>query len=506
MFSTASQIIFLSSLLIASAVVGQGVVGRTDTIVSGGHRIDANTAGVLSVMPKSLHDDLVLWQMFSYSDNSDANFYDLSTSGNNGAQTTSSQQPTFSSSVGGHYSFDGVDDSISIAASTSLNAIGNLMTITAWLKLDAHGWQMILIKGTGAAHPIPFQFSLNPDGDLNFYQSEGGAFVTAIAGTVPVPTDQWTFVAAVNDGSDAFVYINAVQADTDATPATAVDTDTETLGLGANVVAGTSFIDGFLDDVRIYDRGITAAEVLAIANATGPTYFPYFSTDDYDFDEYMDLALWLPFDSDETPDYIDKGPIGNNGTQSTASQQPTFSSGVYSFDGVDDYIDVAHSASISFDNDDAFSIVTWVKQDAARIGSSSQMFAKYDGTTGYLNYLSGDKLTLFLQQTGGSRLNVQSTATFTDTNIWYNFASTYDGSSDASGVTLYVQGAATADGHTTDTLAGSIVNSVSGNIGAFGGSSHLWSGLISEVRIYDRVLTAAEVLAIYNNTKATYGL
>jgi hypothetical protein len=451
--------------------------------------------------------DLALWLPFDTDETPD--YIDKGPIGNDGTQATASDQPTFSSDNGGVYSFDGVDDSISIAASTSLNAIGNLMTITAWLKLDAHGWQMILIKGTGAAHPIPFQFSFNPDGDLNFYQSEGGAFVTAIAGTVPVPTNQWTFVAAVNDGSDAFVYINAVQADTDATPATAVDTDTETLGLGANVVAGTSFIDGFLDDVRIYDRGITAAEVLAIANATGPTYFPYFSTDDYDFDEYMDLALWLPFDSDETPDYIDKGPIGNDGVQATASDQPTFSSdngGVYDFDKVDDYIDVAHSASISFDNDDAFSIVTWVKQDAARIGSSSQMFAKYDGTTGYLNYLSSDKLSLFLQQTGGSRLFVQSTATFTDTNTWYNFASTYDGSSDASGVTLYAQGASTADSHTSDSLAGSIVNSVSGNIGAFGGSSHLWSGLISEVRIYDRVLTAAEVLAIYNNTKATYGL
>jgi hypothetical protein len=511
MFSTASQIIFLSSLLIASAVVGQGVIGRTDTIVSGGHRIDANTAGVLSVMPKSLHDDLVLWQTFSYSDNSDADFYDLSDGGDDGAQTTASQQPTFSSSNGGVYEFDGVDDfielsadgtgtfdlqaitvaiwfespaswgagngdyfplfcydktshsnpyyshhlrytwgdaghagwpywawnngsshrwvnvtaagplgqwvhvvcvyesgrqeiwqngllsgssantdtitfyaqetwlgksnfattkaldiseimvfdraltaaeilaignrtgstyypyfdnalfdfdmwindlvlwlpfdsdetpdyidkgpigndgaqataseqptfsssdggvydfdgvddSISIAASTSLNAIGNLMAITAWVKLEAHGWQMILIKGTGAAHPIPFQFSLNPDGDLNFYQSEGAGFGTVISGTVPVPTNQWTFVAAVNDSSDAFTYINAVQADTDATPATAVDTDTETLGLGANVVAGSSFIDGFLDDVRIYDRGITAAEVLAIYNNTKATY------------------------------------------------------------------------------------------------------------------------------------------------------------------------------------------------------------------------------------------
>jgi len=214
--------------------------------------------------------DLALWLPFDTDETPD--YIDKGPIGNDGSQATASDQPTFSSDNGGVYSFDGVDDSISIAASTSLNAIGNLMTITAWLKLDAHGWQMILIKGTGAAHPIPFQFSFNPDGDLNFYQSEGGAFVTAIAGTVPVPTNQWTFVAAVNDGSDAFVYINAVQADTDATPATAVDTDTETLGLGANVVAGTSFIDGFLDDVRIYDRGITAAEVLAIYNNTKATY------------------------------------------------------------------------------------------------------------------------------------------------------------------------------------------------------------------------------------------
>jgi hypothetical protein len=49
-------------------------------------------------------------------------------------------------------------------------------------------------------------------------------------------------------------------------------------------------------------------------------------------------------------------------------------------------------------------------------------------------------------------------------------------------------------------------NFVIGNIGSSSDANRYWDGNIYQIRIYDRPLTAAEVLQNYNATKGRFGL
>ena len=282
MFSTALQITFLSSLLIATAVVGQGVIGRTDTIVSGGHRIDANTAGVLSVMPKSLHDDLVLWQMFSYSDNSDANFYDLSASGNDGTQATASQQPSHQTTDGGHYSFDGVDDYVGLPSpSFSGNTAGSVM---GWVLIGSSGeYLRVMAMGSdNVGSPGFWQFrTLNSTNLQIISQDEGGGTQNIMESTGSgMATGIWHHAVLTSSGSSWSLYVDGASKGLQATAGSNTGdwwgdlTFTgPSFSLGGSEYDGVFYYaEGALDDVRVYDRSLTAAEVLAIYNNTKATY------------------------------------------------------------------------------------------------------------------------------------------------------------------------------------------------------------------------------------------
>src|SRR5262249_10567703 len=115
-------------------------------------------------------------------------------------------------------------------------------------------------------------------------------------------------------------------------------------------------------------------------------------------------------------------------------------------------------------------------------------------TTGW--YLQGDTPsgTIGFGFGNGSDWNngVGSTTNVLD-GLWHHVAGTYDGST----LAIYVDGALERSLATPDSIG---QNSRSVNIGAFwGGGSpgRFFHGLVDEVSIYDRGLSAAEVQALY---------
>ena len=86
---------------------------------------------------------------------------------------------------------------------------------------------------------------------------------------------------------------------------------------------------------------------------------------------------------------------------------------------------------------------------------------------------------------------VEITVPFTDITNWYSIVLTWDGANIVSYLNSVQNGTAAA------TTYG---NCAYGTIGAYG-TSQRWDGQIDDVRIYNRALSAAEVRAIYDNTK-----
>ena len=76
-----------------------------------------------------------------------------------------------------------------------------------------------------------------------------------------MPLNTWTHLATTFDGATWRLYVNGAQVASRAL-ATAIPVSTGPLRIGGNSI-WSEWFQGQLDEIRIYNRGLTAAEVLA---------------------------------------------------------------------------------------------------------------------------------------------------------------------------------------------------------------------------------------------------
>jgi len=145
---------------------------------------------------------------------------------------------------------------------------------------------------------------------------------------------------------------------------------------------------------------------------------------------------------------------GNN--DGSAGGDPDYVGGKISegikLDG-DDYVSMGDV--LDFDEDESFSISGWVKRDVSgRIQTIVSKVNDADNSQGYILTWDLDYLEFWLINNfnTGNYLKVQSVSAFGDTD-WVHVAVTYDGSSSASGVTIYKDGVKVS-GDTTNCQAG----------------------------------------------------
>jgi len=197
---------------------------------------------------------------------------DVSGNGHDGALV----DPIWTASTGDGSSaaldFDGVDDYVDVG---SIDVAGQALTLAAWVNADDfdNQDQRILSKatGTGEQDHIWMLSTVNSGGfRLRARLEAGGSTVTIIAGE-ELTKDKWTHVALTYDGADTRLYQDGVEVasvaqtgDLGVDPATGVALGNQSLG------AGQKAFDGYLDDIRIYDRTLSLAEVAALAGTTPP--------------------------------------------------------------------------------------------------------------------------------------------------------------------------------------------------------------------------------------------
>ena len=225
------------------------------------------------------------------------------------------------------------------------------------------------------------------------------------------------------------------------------------------------------------------------------------------FDEFtgapvVDSSLQLWLDAGQTTSYPGTGTTwtdlsGNNNT-GTLTNGPTYSSangGSLSFDGVDDYVDCGNAASLSFTNNLTVSI--WCSSNNAAGYRSPLMKTSTDSwADGFGYYQVSGIFSFFINQWNGAQTVSVSRASFSITN----FVATYDGVN----LKLYENGTLIQTGSSyTTNISNSSTNL---EIGRGGGANYYWSGNIAQIQIYNRALTAAEIVQNYNALQSRYGL
>ena len=99
---------------------------------------------------------------------------------------------------------------------------------------------------------------------------------------------------------------------------------------------------------------------------------------------------------------------------------------------------------------------------------------------------------------GSSQYNYVETSDVINTNQWSHVVATYNGNQDASGIVLYVNGVAVNTTIISNALqSGSVSNNEPFIIGSNGGAT-FFNGQISNLAVFNSVLTGSQVATIYN--------
>jgi hypothetical protein len=215
-------------------------------------------------------------------------------------------------------------------------------------------------------------------------------------------------------------------------------------------------------------------------------------------------GLVLNLDASNASSYAGSGTSwfdlsGNNNT-GTLTNGPTFSSangGSIVFDGTNDYVS---SFPTQISGVGSKTVSAWIKiNKTSRVGlAGTRSAVGTDGWVFTVNRTTYGNLTYF--HTGGSELQV---AAGIITNTWYNVCVTYNLASTT--VILYLNGAQIGSPSTSFTaITPSSFNGVVGD--EQDGFSTPFGGNIAQTLIYNRALSASEVLQNYNVTKTRFGL
>ena len=211
--------------------------------------------------------------------------------------------------------------------------------------------------------------------------------------------------------------------------------------------------------------------------------------------------------SGAAPQVNDSSPNANHGTTNgampAALQTPGEISGSLSFNGGSYFATLANPASFSFERTDTWSASLWVKPVA---NISNGLLTKQLVPTGW-NFFqrSGSANPTFALELAssisGSRIAV-NTSTEWPLGIWRHVVVTYNGSSTAAGVKIYVDGVLRGLNTIADALGtNSILTSAAPQINGRGGATFLGSQTEDEVRVYTKgvVLSPDWITSEFNN-------
>lgn len=186
-------------------------------------------------------------------------------SGNGFTATCSTDCPsTFAGQVGNAAVFDGSMQKLTIPFDSMFTtAVG--FSISAWIRPGGIGNHSMIAKMHSAtATANTWQIEIPNTNAIAFKLrslSQADVFVTYNS----VAVDAWQHVAAVWTGALAVLYVDGIERDSAAVNDVVFDSNPSVIGADINNGAPGGHWLGALDEIRIYGRPLTAAEVAVLA-------------------------------------------------------------------------------------------------------------------------------------------------------------------------------------------------------------------------------------------------
>lgn len=157
--------------------------------------------------------------------------------------------------------FDGTDDLVTLPAGL-LSTVSDL-TVAARVRWDGGAnWQRIFDFGNNLTQYLVLT-PRSGSGTLRFTIKDGGA--EQILESTPLVVGDWAHVAVTLTGNTGTLYLNGMAVDTRSITIDPLSFNPALNYLGESQFAADPMLKGAVDDFRLYRRGLSAAEVAALA-------------------------------------------------------------------------------------------------------------------------------------------------------------------------------------------------------------------------------------------------
>jgi hypothetical protein len=396
--------------------------------------------------------------------------------------------------------FNGTDDYIDGEDTASLSVTGDL-SVFLWMKAtdgQPAGPLVPISKwdSTGS-NERSWLFRQEATGKLQAHISSDGTsganYETTDVAVFPNGQTDWFHVGFVYDATAQTVTIyvdgaSVASTTTGTIPASIYDSVARLIVGGQDTGTGIAGpYAGAIDDTRVLAGAMTAGEVALLYNKGVRGYRPVGLLGG----EVLSLH---PSRYISGNDIADESGNGNNGTLTNGAYVGEDDEIV--FDGVDDYVAVAHDASLNWGSGDG-TVSVWVKFTTDKnaytcflvkgAGGASQkryqLVTESDGTTPRFD----------IDDDGGVLKTIGHDASIND-GEWHHLAGVRDGNN----LRLYVDGVETTSSPTDITGYGSIDDIEGFTLGASNtsgsqGDEQYYDGSIRHPQVFNRALTAAEV-------------
>ena len=408
---------------------------------------------------------------------------DLSGQGNTGTLTNMSTTTSpVVGKLGQGLKFDGSDDYVNVSNVSFTTST----TWSAWVKKTSNTASATFISATEGGREYTLR---NDEGGTKFdfvwaYAGEGWGRIISPS---TYPINQWFHVVVTHDTTTLKMYVNgSLVVSGGATTAASLSG----INIGRRMYDSAYYFPGTIDEVRIYNRALSAAEVLNLYN-TGKAkanvsnavisngLVGYWTFDGA-------TTTWSSATAGITGDLSGNFNTGTltNMSRATSPVIGKIGQGL-KFDDLNDHIVIGGGAV--FSTTDAFqpySGCVWINTSVAAtsLGDFISQYDAVDATRWEFGMLgTGGRFRYFK---GGS--NLATSAGAVNDGKWHYVCFTKNSSQ---AVTLFIDGV--TDGTGTDS------NAFSNATTRIGGVAQYYGGLIDDVRIYNRALSAGEVAQLY---------
>ena len=215
--------------------------------------------------------DLLLWMRF---DDATGTLVDSSQFGLTGECMGDACPAGVPGAFGEAVTFDGVDDRITVPHGAQFEDLTEL-TFSAWVQLAAEPTTTGLIAGKPVGAGIYDSFELfflynatNGYATLRFAVSDGAAHSVGVP--PPFVVGRWFNVAGTWDGTTCTLYVEGLAQGSVACPGYAWSDHPVYVGADSNSGTISSFFGDAVDDVRLYNRVLSAEELLHLATDGEP--------------------------------------------------------------------------------------------------------------------------------------------------------------------------------------------------------------------------------------------